>query len=253
MACEKFEGNLHKFIKGNKPFKEAAFTDTQSSMQERIKEAVEVAHQAVEGLVFSLTNISLDVQAGIKPSNFLIRRGLEGESFKWICKLTHLGISGGTKTVEQDERFPDPWTAPELATGRPNELHREKNFVWSMGCVLHFIFTGQHPYGQSIQEQMSNISLRRRPLKSNILQTGSKIDVLICEMLRADAEQRPDLKSVLLTIKQWQQIEEIDSLMLTSSANHIASIHENVVITSSFVQSASKTPKKRQRSSHKTI
>lgn len=225
MACERFEGNLHQFVVGDKPFGDSQ----QLSTLERLKEAIQVAQQAVEALVFVAETLSYPVHQGIKPSNFVIRRN-GGNNVKWVCKLSHLGFS---ERVEDSEKI--PWTAPESSA---------KSSVWSMGCVLHFIFTGgQHPYGQGLREQMKNISLCRpmrsgRDFLSRISQSAFRIDLLVAEMISEDVEKRPDLHSVLNSIKQWHVT---DSTASSSS-----------MFVDEEPQSPKRTAKKRQRFS-KTI
>ena len=182
----------------------------------------------------------------VKPINFVVRKGVGNE---WICKITDLGYSRRTvddgSYVEMTARLGTRgWIAPELLNiiepGTTNVISRifssmsggskSKNGVantvngikldfhqycdvWSMGGVLHFIFSGgQHPYGDDVN-QINNIR-NSRPIKSGqtflakISQPRFRVDLLIAEMIQSDPVSRPDMKTVLKTIEQWEPSEE---------------------------------------------
>ena len=86
--------------------------------------------------------------------------------------------------------------------------------VWAMGGVIHFIFSGgQHPYGNSLTDRLSNIR-KCRPTKScqdflaTISQPRFRVDLLVAEMIQEDPALRPDMETVLERIREWQLSEE---------------------------------------------
>ena len=154
-----------------------------------------MAQQAVEALVFVAETLSYPVHQGIKPSNFVIRRN-GGNNVEWVCKLTHLGFS---ERIEDSEKI--PWTAPESSA---------KSSVWSMGCVLHFIFTGgQHPYGETMKERLDNIPncqplITGRTVLVRMSRTQFRPDLLIAEMIQRDPYRRHAMEAVVQRIQEWQ-------------------------------------------------
>ena len=232
IACERFEGNLYQFVRGEKPFEATAFEDRNLTKFQNIKVAIQVALQAVRGLAF--VHHKGYVHKDVKPGNFVVRRGLDGEP-KWVCKLTDLGqtrpMAKGTSVCEPTVRFGTPgWTAPEMekliAESNPVTLNRvpfgPKNDVWPMGCVLFFIFSGgRHPYGSG-SDVKSNI-LKNRPLSlaielSGICQPNFRVDHLVGEMIQEDVTKRPDMKKVVSIMEKWK-LSEKSSASVSAAGN----------------------------------
>ena len=221
IACERFDGNLIKFFKMEEPF-----SGTGSWPLQTLKDVIQ---QAAEGLTF--VHHRSCTHKDIKPSSFVVRKGLETVEPKWVCKLTDFGLSKSTISEElyycgTNQLFETTeWVAPELLSyalasnaGFNNYKVKlpftQKSDVWSFGCVIHFAFSkGSHPFGSDERERLENIS-KDKPLKSGqeelgkISQPTFKVDILVGEMIQRDVEKRPNMNNVLITIRNWQPSED---------------------------------------------
>lgn len=215
MACEEFEGDLYKLIRRMDPFVNADLSSTQTLK--------ELSLQATQGLAFvhgeiDGRNISY-VHKDIKPSNFVVRRGsgLKEQSV-WICKLTDFGnaketIQGGSQCQSTTRFGTRDWMAPEVVTQNEDESHRftKKSDVWSMGCVIHFIFNrGQHPYGD-LTRRTENIRLGQPTQQGQMAlvkesKSGFKVDDLV-SINQFNPNDRPSMQQAVETIKRWALIK----------------------------------------------
>jgi serine/threonine protein kinase len=226
IACERFEGNLSQFLRGEKPFESAKFEEATLYQTSRLEDALSLADQAAKGLEFIHKKC---VHKDIKAANFVVRRGVLEDEPKWVCKLTDLGFSrriaeGGSgcdPTVRLGTR---DWIAPELLIriesmtqgGLSTEAaimklpFSKRSDVWAMGCVLHFIFTrGQHPYGETLDERLDNIPkcqplISGRTVLARMSQTQFRPDLLIAEMIQRDPYRRPMMEAVVKRIEEWR-------------------------------------------------
>ena len=193
IACELFEGNLKQFVAREKPFN--ALTELDEIAWLKIR--VEVALQVANALKF--VHKKGFVHKDIKPHNFVIRRGkMENGEPNWVCKLTDFGLSKlvieGRSACDETGRFGTMgWIAPEITRaylkGHFTQLFSKRSDVWSLGCVLHFIFHGKRPVDYL----------------GNAVKFGdevSQFDYLINKMIQEDANQRPDMETVKKTLEQ---------------------------------------------------
>ena len=192
------------------------------------------------------------VHKDVKPGNFVVRKGLEKEKTKWICKLTDLGqtkpLAKGTSVCEPTVRFGTPgWTSPELekiielsedAINLSKFRFGPKNDVWPMGCVLFFIFTrGQHPYGIGTEIKL-NIC-KGKPLDaslnelSRISQPSFRIDHLVEEMIQNDVNKRPEMNKVVSAIEKWKLSEKYSAPVTPSNIRGEPKITISKLITKS--------------------
>ena len=206
MACEKYEGNLGQLVRKVSPF--------ENSTALSIEEKIQLALQAAKGLEF--VHLHELVHKDIKPINFVVRF----EKGKWICKLTDFGFSkekveGGSHCPPTNRLGTRDWgIAPELLN-KEQDTNSPINFswkcdVWAMGIVIHFIFTdGHHPYGKDVAQRLNNIR-DYRPLTEGqealqqISHEQLRVDDLVAQMIQENPDQRPEMKKVVETIKQWQ-------------------------------------------------
>ena len=179
---------------------------------------ISLAEQAAKGLAY--VHIKNYVHKDIKPVNFVVRRGLEekGEP-KWVCKLTDLGFSrriveGGSCCHPTKRVGTRDWIAPEVLkkfgpVEEDNTVNiseeafeglpfSKKSDVWAMGCVLHFIFTKSHPYGETVKDRLQNIE-KCQPMELSNNLPGT----FIAEMIQAEPENRPIMDKVIEQIQQW--------------------------------------------------
>ena len=184
----------------------------------------ELSLQAAEGLAFvhgeiDGRNISY-VHKDIKPSNFVVRRDGKKDKPVWICKLTDFGnaketIQGGSQCRSTTRFGTRDWMVPEVVTYDEDEPHRfnKKSDVWSMGCMIHFIFTqGQHPYGDRV---LRADNIRRgqptpegqRALTQESKQ-GFRVDDLVSGMIQLNPNDRPTMQHAVATIRQWTALPD---------------------------------------------
>ena len=163
----------------------------------------QITKQATEGVSFLHRNGY--VHKDIKPDNFLVRQ--EGD--KIICKLNDFGLS---KETIEGQSYCTPtnhhgtvnWRAPEATN--PELSHEDsqpfskKSDIWSLGCVISFIFTKRHPFGDwkngmQIEER---VKAGGSPLESHIeLVASLKHKELIEKMIKKYPSDRPDIEEVL--------------------------------------------------------
>ena len=126
----------------------------------------------------------------------------------------------------ENNRADNPSAVDNTSTYYPIKLPFNQNCdVWAMGGVIHFIFSGgQHPYGHSLTDRLSNIR-KCKPTKSGrdflakISQPRFRVDLLVAEMIQEDPDQRPDMKTVLERIREWQPSKKYLSKYMNSSDN----------------------------------
>ena len=163
----------------------------------------EITKMATEGVMFLHHNEY--VHKDLKPQNVLLRR--EGD--KIVCKLGDFGLS---KEIMKGQSHCDVtnrpgtmnWTAPEVTnsewSGQYSQPFSKKSDIWSLGCVIFFIFTKRHPFGDlkkgtEIEERVKSCGL---PLESCMTMLANMNQrPLIEKMIQRDANDRPDIEEVL--------------------------------------------------------
>ena len=215
IACERFDGNLSQFLRGEEPFESPAFEEQHLYQTSRLQDVISLAEQAAKGLEFIHKKT---IYKDIKASKFVVRRGEEGEP-KWVCKLADLG------SIDPNSRYASrDWISPEMlvriqslmqdGSSNVTAVNRlpfnKRSDVWAMGCVLHFIFTGgQHPYGETMKERLDNIPncqplITGRTVLVRMSRTQFRPDLLIAEMIQRDPYRRPAMEAVVQRIQEWQ-------------------------------------------------
>ncbi len=81
----------------------------------------------------------------------------------------------------------DNWLAPEIIEG--GQPYTEKVDIWSAGCVLYFMVTGQMPF-----EHANVAKLHQKIMKAEVdyekLSGNEKLKQLILMMLQVNPEER---------------------------------------------------------------
>lgn len=105
-----------------------------------------IMREVLEGLIyFQKNNI---VHCGIKPSNILLDDSVQNNN-QYAVKISDIGIAKIVKIqLNQDGEssavhgFAPKFSAPEIFDGRENET----TDIWSFGCILLYLFTGESPW-----------------------------------------------------------------------------------------------------------
>jgi serine/threonine protein kinase len=116
---------------------------------------------------------------------------LFADAMKMRIKIVDFGIAGmftAGRTGERSDAGSVLFTAPEVISGQDNSS-RPSLDVWSMGCMIYCMLTGNHPFqGESMHETIANILAgRRAPLPPTVSSSWSK---LIHGMLRLKPRHR---------------------------------------------------------------
>lgn len=202
------------------------------------QQCLEIAKQAAIGL--QLIHTRKWVHKDIKPSNFLILRknAVTGEGPK--CRLTDFGFAkpilpGMSYTELTYQLGTTCYVAPELLIVSPTSstsntstgiretedyrVFKQEHDVWAMGCVLHFILTGVHPfivnnalYGYPTETHSNILCGTPTEEGQRMLETignsvrGGKVGVkqLISKMIHKEPSERPNMDEVVKEIKQWR-------------------------------------------------
>ncbi|KAJ7206310.1 kinase-like domain-containing protein [Mycena pura] len=135
-----------------------------------------IIHRNIKG-----TNILVDNKGGIKISDFSIATK-DGDNI-----LTR------TRTHRHSLQGPVFWMAPEVATQRSCS---PKADIWSVGCFVIEMFTGEHPWPTLTQMQaLFKIgSSAKPPIPSHI---SSKACDFLQHAFEIDCEQRPPAAELL--------------------------------------------------------
>jgi serine/threonine-protein kinase len=153
--------------------------------------AVALATQIASGL--AAAHRAGIVHRDVKPANVMID---ESQTVKLLdfgiaragtsSTLTHAGSVLGSPL----------YIAPEVALGRAAE---ERSDVYSLGCVLYQMVTGQPPFSGELDAAVlhQHVNARPRPPRTLAAETPQALDDLIMQMLSKRAAERPP--SALLT------------------------------------------------------
>ena len=185
----------------------------------QLKQRLPLAKQAAIALKWVHNNSW--VHKDIKPSNYVIKRPTDPTK-EPTCKLTDLGYAkamqvgkGYTTLTTQLGSF--SYTAPELTviTDKESVHFKMEHDVWALGCVLHEILTGLHPFGNPKDVPQTGMNIRIGKKTENAIEelsevnnyiTSDKLGVteLINKMISLTASQRPTMEEVVNEMSKWK-------------------------------------------------
>jgi len=167
-----------------------------------LDEALAIAQQTAEAL--SAAHQQGVIHRDIKPGNIKITpAGMVKVLDFGLAKTTDSQISGTETTATQPNRImgTPAYMSPEQVRGSSTD-HRTD--IWSFGCVLYEMLTGQRPFeGDTISDSIAR-TLEREPDWGLLPQkTPVTIRNLLRRCLEKDPQQRlPHMKDAVLEIKK---------------------------------------------------
>ncbi|MCA9108595.1 MAG: serine/threonine protein kinase [Planctomycetaceae bacterium] len=169
------------------------------------------------------------IHRDLKPSNLVV-------SFDQTAKVTIIDWGLGAFTT-RDMEGPDPFeTAPELSVSStrvgtfawmsPEHFHNSRSVVpasdvYSAGCILFYMLTGEAPFSGSAPEltyhhsfaPRPSVNARRRQINSNWKDVPAQWDELIQQMMAIEIDQRPDLETCDRVLKEgWKNPLSMNTL-----------------------------------------
>jgi len=145
------------------------------------------------------------VHRDIKPDNIYLLRGYDGDFVKLLdFGLAH--IAGELRVTATGTVFGTPeYMAPEQARGAPMTAAAD---VYSLGCVLYEMLTGQLPFtGSTPDLVLKHMRETPRPPSYHLPSLSPEMDALILDLLQKEPEDRPkafELAESLATL--WEQL-----------------------------------------------
>ena len=187
--------------------------------------------QAVEGLNH-LHKKGL-IHREIAPNKFLIGKDKQGES-DLVCKLSDFGFVSKRSSCDDEDtsNLSNIWLAPEILN-HPSLVHKSgpqnisfseplsfKSNIWSMGWILHFIFTGDPTIVNSIRYKLDHVSVNINLPSIQLNGPLKYFEPLLNKMIYNDAVNRPSLEEVLKTIDEWKP-EGDENAAIPSNINYL--------------------------------
>ena len=162
------------------------------------KDAAYILWQMLSALIY-LHNQGV-VHRNIRPSNILVK-----EDGKWDIKLIDFDFakvlpSGENFYLKQSgvDQAPPYYDAPEIFRG----AYDEKCDLWSAGCILYILLSGQPPFQSKSgslediieQIQVGNVDLETNPVWRNV---SSDAKDLVRQLLTYEPSERPSAEEAL--------------------------------------------------------
>eukprot|EP00038_Savillea_parva_P014206 m.10268 g.10268 ORF g.10268 m.10268 type:complete len:1073 (-) comp2732_c0_seq1:177-3395(-) len=147
------------------------------------------------------------VHRDLKPQNVLLTHRLTVVISDFgLCKALHDGQS----SFHTERVGTQGWVAPELLKKNGGRITRAID-VFSAGCIVHYLFSGKHPFGE-YYEREKNIRSR----KTTIATGDVLIDSLVQLMIRPKPDRRVSIDRALAHPFFWPLSKRLTFLMDTS-------------------------------------
>lgn len=139
------------------------------------------------------------IHCDIKPDNLLVLTARAWGSLPQV-KVIDFGVSRSLDELPPDDASiagTPAYMAPEQWKGRP-QLASD---VYSLGCVVYELLTGETPFDGSLP-QLMNAHLEQRPARLTWLRTGVPIELerLVMRALAKDPAMRPSMSELAMAL-----------------------------------------------------
>jgi serine/threonine-protein kinase len=152
------------------------------------------------------------VHCDVKPENVVVLADRAWGTLPQV-KVIDFGVSRMIDEPPPEETLisgTPAYMAPEQWKGRPQTA----SDVYSLGCVLYELLTGEAPFDGSLPEIMT-AHLDRRPARPSWLRSGISVELerLIMRALAKDPSMRPSMMEVALELGDLVEVMLADHTM----------------------------------------
>lgn len=145
------------------------------------------------------------VHRDIKPDNIFLLRGYDGDFVKLLdFGLAH--IAGELRVTATGTVFGTPeYMAPEQARGAPMTAAAD---VYSLGCVLYEMLTGQLPFtGSTPDLVLKHMRETPRPPSYHVAHLPADVDRLLLRLLEKEPDARPTSVELAESLSEiWERL-----------------------------------------------
>ncbi|MDQ1474177.1 MAG: eukaryotic-like serine/threonine-protein kinase [Bryobacterales bacterium] len=153
------------------------------------------------------------VHRDVKPSNIMIAANEQVKVLDFgLAKLTQVEESDPRECLTQDGRIvgSPPYISPEQAKG---EMVDARSDIFSLGCVIYEMFTGNRPFERDSNGEMLSAVIRDQPkkLRSIAKDLPPRLEELVAQCLEKRVERRyqrmEDVRDELESLRQTATME----------------------------------------------
>jgi serine/threonine-protein kinase len=152
------------------------------------------------------------VHCDVKPENIVVLADRAWGTLPQV-KVIDFGVSRMIDEAPPEETLisgTPAYMAPEQWKGRPETA----SDVYSLGCVLYELLTGEAPFEGSLPEIMT-AHLEKRPARPSWLRTGISVELerLVMRALAKDPTMRPTMMELALELGDLVEVMQCDHTM----------------------------------------
>lgn len=197
--------------------------------------SVEAKDHLINGIINGLDQIHSNkiIHRDLKPENILIAIAPSGEV---IPKIADFGISKKSDNINNSQ-FTHTLLAGTIAYSSPEQLREDtaslkfNTDIWSLGVIIYEILTGQNPFTQNINSNISKEERRRTILKriknqtipDDINKIGAPYKEIIERCIVVDPLKRASsIKEIKAVIEKHQISEAKNDDSISAAINNSA-------------------------------